>query len=300
LRGSSATSGVTVSLVGMTSSPLGAALTGPLVSTQWLCDHLGSDGLLVLDASVVPAPGGTYAPAREQYEAAHVPGAGFADLVSAFSDPAGRFAFTRPTAETFAAAAAAVGVTPETTVVVYDSAAGQWAARLWWLFRSFGHEHVAVLDGGAVKWRAEERPVESGPASDVPVVDAVPAPASRRDFWTTTDEVAAILDGERPGTLVCGTPARDFAVRHIPGSVSAPASRLVDRATNALLPVAELRALFVDVLADPAPIVAYCGAGIAAAADALALAVLGRDDVTIYDGSLNEWAAEPGRPLTAA
>ncbi|WP_348788331.1 rhodanese-like domain-containing protein [Leifsonia sp. NPDC080035] len=285
-----------------TASAIDAGIAGPLVSTQWLADHLGAEGLVVLDASVVPATGAdgrpTYGSGRLRHEEAHIPGARFADLLRAFSDPDAEHPFTRPTAGAFAAAATAAGVGPDTTVVVYDGAVGQWASRLWWLFRSFGHDRVAVLDGGSVAWTAEERPVESGLAASVPA--DVPFAAEERDgFWSDRTDVEAILSGERPATLICGTPPRDFAARHIPGSISTPAVRLVDRATNTFLPRAELRAVFADVLASPDPVIAYCGAGIAAAADALALALLGRDDVTVYDGSLSEWVSDPAAPLAS-
>jgi len=283
---------------------LAAALDGPLVSTQWLADHLGADGLVVLDATVVAAPGADgrpgYTSGRASFAEAHIPGAAFADLLDDFSDAAARFAFTRPTAEAFADAAAALGIGAETTVVVSDAAVGQWASRLWYLFRSFGHGRVAVLDGGIAKWRAEGRPVESGAGAVIPrAAEALPA-VERPGFWVETAEVAAIVAGERPGALVCGTPARDFAARHIPGSTSAPVARLLDRETNAFLPAAQLRELLADVLEAPGPIVVYCGAGIAAAADALALSLLGRDDVLLYDGSLGEWTADPEAPLASA
>ncbi|MEY9952937.1 sulfurtransferase [Leifsonia sp. EB34] len=280
---------------------VGAALAGPLVSTQWLCDHLGSDGLVVIDASVVVASGADgrteYVSGVARHGEGHIPGAVFADLLERFSDPAAPFPFTRPDADAFAAAATELGVDADTTVVVYDGAVGQWASRLWWLFRSFGHDRVAVLDGGVTKWREEGRPLESGTVAPGPsggfVAGELPG------FWSDRGDVEALLAGDRPGTLVCGTPPKDFAARHIPGSVSAPAVRLVDRESNAFLPAAGLRALFSDVLASPDPIVAYCGGGIAAAADALALALLGRDDVTVYDGSLNEWVSDPEAPLAS-
>lgn len=278
---------------------LGAALAGPLVSTQWLCDHLGSEGLVVVDATVVAAPDPDgrvgYRSGAERYRDGHVPGAVFADLLDPFSDPTGRFPFTRPGAEAFAAAAAALGVDADTTVVIYDAAVGQWASRLWWLFRSFGHDRVAVLDGGVTKWSSEGRPLETGDVA--PRHAGLLAVAELPGFWSDRDDVAAVLSGDRAGTLICGAPPRDFAARHLPGSVSAPAVRLVDPETNAFLPPAELRRLFADVLSSSDPIVAYCGAGIAAAADGLALALLGRDDVTVYDGSLTEWVSDPEAPL---
>lgn len=278
---------------------LGGALAGPLVSTQWLCDHLGSDGLAVVDATVTAVAGADgrvgYVGGAEQYRAGHIPGAVFADLLESFSDPAGRFPFTRPGAEAFAEAAAELGIDAETTVVIYDAAVGQWASRLWWLFRSFGHERVAVLDGGIAKWSGESRVLETGDNTAVPAEQV--ARTELPGFWSDRDDVAAVLSGDLPRTLVCGTSPRDFAARHLPGSVSAPAGRLVDRATNAFLPLDDLRTLFTDVLASPEPVIAYCGGGIAAAADALALALLGRDDVTVYDGSLAEWASDPEAPL---
>lgn len=284
------------------SAALGAALAGPLVSTQWLCDHLGAEGLIVIDATVVAAPaadGGTaYLSGADRYAAGHIPGALFADLLDPFSDPAAPYPFTKPGAAAFAAAASALGVHADSTVVVYDSSVGQWASRLWWLFRSFGHDRVAVLDGGAVKWGDEGRPLDTGSVQARRAAAFEPRPAA--GFWSDRDDVAAALAGDRPATLVCGTPAKDFAARHIPTSVSAPAARLVDRATNAFLPRAELREVFADVLADERPVIAYCGGGIAAAADALALLLLGRDDVTVYDGSLNEWASDRKAPLASA
>ena len=285
---------------------LAAGLDGPLVSTQWLADHLGADGLVVLDATVVPSQGPDGRPAylsgRDRFVTeGHIPGSVFADLLEGLSDPDGRFPFTRPEAAAFEAAVAALGIGADTTVVVADAAVGQWAARLWYLFRSFGHDRVAVLDGGVNAWRAEGRPLDLGHTAPAIAGDASPFAADPRPgFWVSTDEVAAIVAGTRPGALVCGTPPRDFADRHIPGSLSAPAVRLVDREANTLLPERELRALFADVLDAPGPIVVYCGAGIAAAADALALGILGRDDVLLYDGSLTEWTADPAAPLASA
>lgn len=310
------------------SAALASALDGPLVSTQWLADHLGAEGLVVLDATVLRGPGagvggGPHQPGgssgsiasgdspgstasaafvsgRARFDAeGHIPGAAFADVLGAFSEPSGRFPFARPSAARFAAAAAAVGVGAATTVVVYDAAVGKWASRLWYLFRSFGHDRVAVLDGGAAKWLAEERPIARGDGGPTAVRPG-PHPLVAREqpgFWTNTDAVAAIVDGTRAGTLVCGTGPADFAARHIPGSVSAPAVRLVDAESNAFLPESALRAVFADVLEAPGPVVAYSGAGIAATADALALSLLGRDDVLLYDGSLAEWTADPEAPV---
>lgn len=287
---------------------VGAALDGPTVSTQWLADHLGSDGLVILDATVlqVPHPHGGLAwlSGLDQYLVdGHIPGSVFADLLETFSDPSGAYAFSRPDAAQFAAAAASAGIDNQTTVIVYDSVVGTWAARIWWLFRAFGYDRVAVLDGGLTKWKAEGRATDTGHVEPRAVTAFVPV--ERPERWVDKSFVHDVVNGQERATLVCAVPPKEFAgeagqrgrLGHIPGSVSAPAGRLVSRETNALLPLDALRATFADVLASADPIVTYCGGGIAAAADALVLALLGRADVAIYDGSLNEWADDDDAPL---
>jgi thiosulfate/3-mercaptopyruvate sulfurtransferase len=284
----------------------GPPLPAPTVSTQWLADHLGAEGLVVLDATVVPftQPNGRsgYFSGHEQYIIdGHLPNAVFADLVEVFSDPEGTYPFTRPSTAPFAAAAGSVGISNETTVVVYDSGVGQWASRVWWLFRAFGHDNVAVLDGGLVKWRAEDREVDTG---HVEPVGAVFAATERPELWVDKAFVESVVNGEADAALVCGLPPAEFSgeaghrsrLGHIPGSVSAPAGRLVDRGSNALLPEAALRTAFAPVL-NHERIVTYCAGGINAAADALALTLLGHRNVAIYDGSLNEWVADASAPV---
>jgi len=280
----------------------GPYLDSPVVSTQWLADHLGTDDLVVLDATVLPytQPNGRtgYLSGHESYVMnGHLPGAVFADVIEELSDLTAPFPFTRPSAEQFEAAVGALGIDNETTVVVYDALVGQWAARVWWLFRAFGYDRVAVLDGGLTAWRNEERETDVG---HVQPSAAVFVAQERPESWVSTSEVEAIVTGDAPGSLVCGIPPKEFTGEagrgHIPGSVSVPAGRLVDRETNTFLPVERLRALF------PADdrIVTYCNGGIAAASDALALVLAGHTNVALYDGSLNEWAADPSRPLVTA
>ncbi len=278
-----------------------------LVPTSWLADHLGAEELVVLDATVLTVPGfhGTpsYVSGEEEYlVAGHIPGAVFADLFEAFSDPEGEYAFTRPSAKHFERAAEEHGINNDTAVVIYDTVLGQWAARLWWLFRSFGFE-VRVLDGGLAKWRAEGRPVETGDVRPRRAGDF--SAYEHNEAWADRQDVERIMAGTEDGLLVCGLPAREFAgevgIRprpgHIPGSISAPAARLVDPVTNAYLPADRLREVLGAAADSLAPIVAYCGSAIAATSDALALSLIGRNDVRVYDGSLNEWAADASAPL---
>lgn len=281
-------------------------LDSPVVSTQWLADHLGSDGLVVIDATVLPitqpngAPG--YLSGHENYIATgHVPGAVFADVIDELSDPDGRYPFTRPSADRFAAAVGTLGVDNETTVVVYDAVVGQWAARVWWLFRAFGYDRVAVLDGGLTKWIAEERPLEVGHAEPTPRTFVA---APREGLWASKAEIEAIVAGTAAGALVCGITPKEFTGEaghrarkgHIPGSISAPAGRLVDRESNAIVDEAQLAAILGPALEEER-VVTYCNGGIAAASDALALTLLGHRNVAIYDESLNEWATDDSAPL---
>jgi thiosulfate/3-mercaptopyruvate sulfurtransferase len=281
----------------------------PLVSAQWLADHLGADDLLVVDASVVSytqpngKPGSLSG--HEQYIAeGHIPGAVFADLIDEFSDPDGRFPFTRPDAERFAAAAGALGIGADTTVVVYDTALGQWAARFWWLLRAFGHDAAAVLDGGLTAWSAGSRPLERGHVEPTPRHFV---PAERPEAWVDKAYVERVVAGEERAALICAVPPKEFTGESpsreragvIPGSRSLPAARLVDREARTALPDADLNTVLTPLL-DAPRVVAYCNGGIAAASAALHLVRLGTADVAIYDGSLNEWAADPDAPLVTA
>jgi thiosulfate/3-mercaptopyruvate sulfurtransferase len=282
----------------------GPTLTSPLVSTQWLADHLGADKLVVLDATVLASsePHGGYLSGDEQYLVhGHIPGAYFADLLRVFSDPDGRFPFTRPDARAFEEAAGSAGIDNDTTVIVYDSAVGQWASRIWWLFRAVGYDQVAVLDGGFTKWIQDGRETELGHQEPTPATFTA---SERPELWVDKTYVERIVSGEEHAALVCGIPPKEFTgeaaprprAGHIPGSISVPAGQLVDRGTRTVVATEELRARFAPALGGQR-IVTYCGSGIAAAADALALTLLGERNVAIYDGSLNEWTADPDAPI---
>lgn len=284
----------------------GPVLASPSVSTQWLADYLGSDELVVLDATVLPfaTPAGKpgFLTGHEQFlVSGHIPTALFADLIDVLSDANAKLPFTHPAAAEFAAAVGSLGIDNETTVVVYDSSIGQWASRLWWLFRAFGYDRVAVLDGGYKKWLAEGRETEQGhrePAAATFVT------TERPDLWVTKAEVEEVLAGTSSAALICALPAKEFSGEegsrarrgHIPGSTNTPAITLLDRETNTLHPESGLREAFGPALEHPR-VIAYCAAGILASADALALTLLGHQNVAVYDGSLYEWSADDRLPV---
>ncbi|HEY6433362.1 MAG TPA: sulfurtransferase [Acetobacteraceae bacterium] len=278
-----------------------------LVQTEWLEAHLGDPDLRVLDCSVhlIPDPKITYlvVPGREAFEKAHIPGAQFADLHNDLSDRSQPYRFMLPSAEHFAAAMGRLGVGEGSRVILYSATTLWWATRVWWMLRVFGFDNAAVLDGGFQKWQRESRPVESGPApAPVPARFAVreqrPLMVDKHVVKTAIGDASvctinALMPEQHAGTggVSFGRPG------HIAGSVNVPAAHLVDPATNAMRTPAELRTKFAAVGALDREVLVYCGGGIAASADALALVMLGHDNVRLYDASMSEWALDASLPM---
>ncbi len=273
----------------------------PLVTTQWLAARLGEPGLVILDGSwYLPTSGRD---PRAEYRAGHIPGAVFFDL-DASSDPATTLPHMMPTAEQFSRFAGSLGVGGDSRVVVYDgSGTNISAARVWWMFRSFGHQAVTLLDGGIVRWRAERRPLESG--------EVIPAPAR---FTATLDgrrvrgrvEVQAAL--ERGDTQVVdmrsvgrfhGTepePRPHLPSGHMPGAINLPFNELVHADGTALGAAAlRVRLAAAGVRLDR-PIIATCGSGTSACTLLHVLERLGHTGAVLYDGSWTEWASS-GMPV---
>jgi thiosulfate/3-mercaptopyruvate sulfurtransferase len=292
----------------------GSLLPGPLVSASWLAAHLGPP-VVVLDATVIlpaPARDGDYRPqsARGRFDDGHIPGARHADLLEDLSDPGAAYHFARPPAARLAAALGGLGVTGASAVVTYDSADGMWAARLWWMLRWIGVP-AAVLDGGWGAWVGSGGAVEQGGA-DAATAQNGPAdphegaitPHERSGMWADKADVLEIVGGARPGALICalsrevfeGTAPTRYSRRgHIPSSVNVPARALI--APDGRLRSPKDLAEAVAGVPDRGRVTVYCGGGISAALVAHALTVAGREDVAIYDGSLEEWSGDPDLPL---
>ncbi|MFF2387517.1 sulfurtransferase [Agromyces sp. NPDC058104] len=281
-------------------------LPDDLVSTDWLAEHLHDERLVVVDVSVlgIDSPSGFrwVSGLDDHLIEGHVPGAIFADLIDELSEP-GPYTFTRPGLERLARALRALGIDDGTAVVAYDASIGHWAARFWWLLRSAGFANVAVLDGGLAAWRAEGRELETG--FRTPRAAGEPTLAPQAGYWAEGDEVRRIVRAEAAGVLVCALPPADFRGEsgrrarpgHIPGSVNVPVGSLVAQETRRSLTGDALAARLAPATGGgAAPIIVYCGAGIAAAGTAFALRRAGRS-AAIYDGSLEEWLADPEAPL---
>lgn len=281
-------------------------LPGPLVSAAWLEEHLQDPALRVLDATVflhVNPDGAGYTPESglTKWQAGHVPGAQFVDLITAFSDQSSPVRFTMPAAADFAARAGALGVGDDSRVVIYSSGSPMWATRLWWMFRSVGFD-AAVLDGGFVHWQAEGRPVSTGSPRFAP---ATLTPRARAGLWANQQAVLAAVGDTGVCTINALSPAvysgeKNMYGRpgHIPGSVNVFYDNLLDAGTGRWRTPSELRPLFEAVGAFAKPrVICYCGGGISATMDALALVMAGHPQVAVYDGSMMEWVADPALPL---
>lgn len=279
-----------------------------LVETDWLEENLGDPTLRVLDCTTILRPDdrGTLQAnsGRDSYAQEHIPGAGYADLVGDLSDRNTKLRFMMPPAPQFAEAMSRYGVGEGTRVVLYDSATGSWATRIWWMLRAFGFENTAVLNGGLTKWKQEGRAV-SDTSPSYPQAEFVPRLKS--DMIADKEEVLqAVVDGAACVINALGEeqdkgnagPNRYGRVGRIPNSVNVPARSTIDPETNTYIAAESILQSFTDVGATPdGRVIAYCGGGIAASNNAFLLAMLGYENVAVYDGSLSEWAADPNLPL---
>lgn len=268
-----------------------------LVSTEWLASHLSAPDLRVIDASWhMP---GAERDAYAEYLAAHIPGARFFDI-DEISDDQSSLPHMAPPVEKFISRMRAMGIGDGHRVVVYDSLGLFSAPRVWWLFRLFGKEDVAVLDGGLPKWIAEGRPVE-----DVTPILRDRHITARRNASLVRDvtQVAAsaklgdaqIVDARSPGRFHGDEPEPRPGLRsgHIPGSCNVHYRTLLND-NGTLKPVAELASVFEAAGVDLGrPVITSCGSGVSAAILSLALEQIGHRNHALYDGSWAEWGAYP-------
>jgi thiosulfate/3-mercaptopyruvate sulfurtransferase len=271
-----------------------------LVSTDWLAAELGAPDLRVLDATAfLPGSGRD---ARAEYEAEHIPGALFFDLEEV-SDPDNRLPHSWPPAHLFASRMRTLGLGDHDRIVIYDNSPIHTGARAWYMLRSFGARHVAILDGGLVKWRAEGRPLDGG------------IPVRRPGHFTAELVNGAVVDKARMVGLLGADshgiadarsaerfrgeavePRPGLASGHIPGSRSLPQSDFFN-ADNTFKQGGELRALFTEAGIDLSkPLVTTCGSGVTACVILFGAHLLGKTDLSLYDGSWSEWGADPATP----
>jgi thiosulfate/3-mercaptopyruvate sulfurtransferase len=275
---------------------------GPLVTTDWLAAHLDEGDLRVVDTRwyLDPARKG-----RDAFRAGHVPGAVFLDVEQDLAAPGGRRGgpigrHPWPGPEQVARVMGAAGIADGVRAVAYDDQAGAVAARLWYLLRAYGHDDVAVLDGGIVKWQAEGRPLATDVASLAPrtfVARPRPGWVLGKADMIARDAGALVLDARAGERFRGELEPIDPRAGHLPGARSAPyLANLSGGPQPVLRTPAELRAHYAALGAERSAPIVYCGSGVTACHDLLALAVAGLRG-RLYAGSWSEWSSDPALPV---
>lgn len=276
-----------------------------LVSTEWLAAHLQAPDVRVVDATwYVPQPEAASEPdARAEYAESHIPGAVYFDIDD-IADETSELPHMLPSPEKFSSRVRKLGLGDGNRIVVYDNNSGIAGTRVWWMFRVFGHEDVAVLDGGLAKWRAEGRPTD----------DAPPTPrerhfTARANSFLVRDKdqvrnivrrgAAQLVDARGAGRFSgeLPEPRPGLVGGHIPGSVNLPYAQLLSGENGTFVGADDMAARFRDAGLDMSkPIVATCGSGVSACVLAFGLYLLGVEDAAVYDGSWSEWGADAEAP----
>jgi thiosulfate/3-mercaptopyruvate sulfurtransferase len=282
-----------------------------LITTVELAEILGQPNLRVFDCTTTldyqpPGSGVPYivVPGRKTFAEGHIPGADFLDLQGEFSDQNTKLRFMMPDVTQLEAGFGRHGIGADSFVVLYSIGTAMWATRFWWMLKSLGFDNVAVLDGGWDKWKAERRALEIGPAKDYPPATFSAKP--RPGYFVDKHQVLA-AGGERNTVVVNALnaqlhkglePSRYGRPGHIPGSCNLSAATLVNPDSKTFVPLVDAERTFAaQGFSRDKRVVAYCGGGISATIDLFMLHRLGYDKLTLYDGSMGEWATDESLPI---
>jgi thiosulfate/3-mercaptopyruvate sulfurtransferase len=257
-----------------------------LTDVAWLAEHLDDPTVRVVDARI-PFEGALY-------EAAHIPGAVFADMF---------FGVPIMPPEAFAEAMGQLGIDDDTTVVIYDTAGGAWGARLWWALKLHGHDRAMMLNGGLRQWIMAGLPIETTAPTVAPTTFT---PDTNLQWLATADEVRAAI--EDPDVAIVDTlplPVYRGDIvpygrpGHIPTALSFPTPDTIDAVALTLMPAEALSLMLARLELDPTRrTVTYCGGGFYGAHGAFVLYLMGFDDVALYAGSLMDWTSDASNPMT--
>ncbi|MFT4713992.1 MAG: thiosulfate/3-mercaptopyruvate sulfurtransferase [Candidatus Azotimanducaceae bacterium] len=273
-----------------------------LVSTEWLSEHLNDPDLIILDCTFLAKRdenGMMYNESgKDTYDQAHIPNAGFADLVQELSDQDNEFELWMPSPIKFTEAMQALGIGNNSRVVLYSRSDPTVAARVWWMLRWIGIDQVAILDGGMAAWKKEGRDVSSKavsrPKSQITIALRPDLIASQHQVLSAIEDNGVVLLDALPIEHYRGDFALYPRAGHIAGANSMPAMELVHG--NYYRSYDELDLMFDDERSKP--VITYCGGGVAAASLAFSMHRLGFENVSVYMGSLQEWTSDLTNPMT--
>lgn len=280
---------------------------GPLVSTDWLLEHLDDPDLRVFDCStyLVRDPETTFREVTGEADwwNEHIPGAGFLNIPDVLSDRNSGLRLTMLPADEFARRMAAHGVGDGTRVVLYSAGQVMWATRVWWMLRAIGFDDAAVLDGGFQKWKREGKPVSNAPCLYRPAtLEAKPRPEAFADRHEVLAAIGApgmvIVNALPPDQHRGETDINHGRLGRIKSSINVNAFDLLDQPGGTFGAAERMRALFAAAgIGEEDRVICYCGGGISATGNAFALLMTGFPNVTVYDGSMNEWARDDSLPM---
>jgi thiosulfate/3-mercaptopyruvate sulfurtransferase len=265
-------------------------LSSPIVSTQWLAENLSNPALRIFDCSIYltpnpDRPGYRAKSGLEKWSQGHIPGSGFLNMNEMHDTSSG---FSMLPADKFAQLCGEHGIGDDSVVVLYAGQTIMWSARMWWMLRSVGFDNAAILDGGLEKWEREQRPMTTeAPAYPKGKLSAIGNPAmyaNKADVLMAMRSPTVCTINALQPEVYDGRVNRYGRPGHIPGSHGVYYGSLVDARFEQAAPFGRHTII-------------YCGGGVSATIDALALTMLKHKDISIYEGSMMEWAADPALPL---
>ncbi len=273
---------------------------GPLVSVQWLADHLNDENVIVLDASL---PKAVSSGNNGGISTQGIPGARFFDIKNTFSIPSAPYPNTRVDGPTFNDKAKMLGINKDSIIIVYDDHGIYSCARAWWMFKAMGHEQVAVLDGGLIAWNESGYPLEEKAANPYSQgnFEGVYDDKFFKDSQDVLDELGLdnelVIDARAEDRFqgLVEEPRKGLRSGHIPNSINLPYTDLLDG--GKMKNLVELQSLIKGKIPDDKHVTFSCGSGITACILALGAELAGRKDLSVYDGSWTEWGSINTLPI---